>query len=58
MSEFGIGEQVENVVDDHKSVCAVFLAIDGSFQHAVDTHGYAALIEKKLAFTHTTRGAA
>ena len=63
MSKFAIGEQVENVVDDHDSgtVVAVFPTVDGSFRYAVDTDGYGALqffTEEKLAFTVTRRGAA
>jgi len=63
MSRFAIGEQVENVADDHESgtVVAVFRTVDGSFRYAVDTDGYGALqffTEEKLAFTVTRRGAA
>jgi hypothetical protein len=63
MSKFAIGEQVENVADDHESgtVVAVFPTVDGSFRYAVDTDGYGALqffTEKKLAFNLTRRGAA
>jgi hypothetical protein len=63
MSKFAIGEQVENVADDHESgpVVAVFPTVDGSFRYAVDTGGYGALqffTEEKLAFTVTRRGAA
>ena len=63
MSKFAIGEQVENVPDDHVSgtVVAVFPTVDGSFRYAVDTDGYGALqffTEEKLAFTLTRRGAA
>ena len=54
MSRFAIGEQVENVADDHESgtVVAVFRTVDGSFRYAVDTDGYGALqffTEEKLA---------
>ena len=47
MSRFAIGEQVENVADDHESgtVVAVFPTVDGS-------------TEEKLAFTFTRRGSA
>jgi hypothetical protein len=63
MSKFAIGEQVENVADDHESgpVVAVFPTVDGSFRYAVDTDGYGALqffTEEKLAFTVSRRGAA
>ena len=64
MSKFAIGEQVENIADDHESgpVIAVFPTDDGSFRYAVDTDGYGALqffTEEKLAFTPTgRRGAA
>ncbi len=63
MSKFAIGEQVENVADDHESgtVVAVFPTVDGSFRDDVNTDGYGALqffIEEKLAFTLTRRGAA
>jgi hypothetical protein len=63
MSKFAIGEQVENVADDHESgtVVAVFPTVDGSFRYAVDTDGYGALqffTEEKLAFTLNRRGAA
>jgi hypothetical protein len=63
MSRFAIGEQVENVADDHElgTVVAVFPTVDGSFRYAVDTDGYGALqffTEEKLAFTVTRRGAA
>jgi hypothetical protein len=63
MSKFAIGEQVENVADDHESgmVVAVFPTVDGSFRYAVDTEGYGALqffTEEKLALSLTRRGAA
>jgi len=63
MSKFAIGEQVENVADDHESgtVVAVFPTVDRSFWYAVDTDSYGALLfftEEKLAFTVTRRGAA
>jgi hypothetical protein len=63
MSKFAIGEQVENVADDHESgtVVAVFPTVGGSFGDAVDTDGYGALqffTEEKLAFTVTRRGSA
>jgi hypothetical protein len=62
MSKFAIGEQVENVADDHESgpVIAVFPTVDGSFRYAVDTDGYGALqffTEEKLAFSLARRGA-
>ena len=62
MSKFAIGEQVENVADDHESgtVVAVFSTVDGSFRDA-NTDGYGALrffTEEKLAFTLTSRSAA
>jgi hypothetical protein len=61
MSKFAIGEQVENVANDHESgtVVAVFPTVDGSFRYAVDTEGYGALqffAEEKLAFAVTGRG--
>jgi hypothetical protein len=63
MSKFAIGEQVENVADDHESgtVVAVFPTVDGSFRYVVDTDGYGALqffTEEKLAFNLAKRGAA
>jgi hypothetical protein len=63
MSKFAIGEQVENVADDHESgtVVAVFPTVEGSLRYAVDTEGYGALqfsTEEKLAFTVSRRGAA
>jgi hypothetical protein len=63
MSKFAIGEEVENIADDHESgpVVAVFPTDDGSFRYAVDTDGYGALqffTEEKLAFTPARRGAA
>jgi hypothetical protein len=47
MSKFAIGEQVENVADDHESgtVAAVFQTVDGS-------------TAERLVFTLTRRGAA
>ena len=59
MSKFAIGEQVENVADDHESGAVV--AVDGSFRGAVDTDGYGALrcfTEEKRAFTLARRGSA
>ena len=55
MSKFAIGEQVENVADDHESgtVVAVFPTVDGNFRYAVVTDGYGALqsfTEEKPAF--------
>ena len=63
MSKFAIGEQAENVADDHESgtVVAVFPTVDGSFRYAVDTEGYGALqffTEEKLASARTRPGAA
>jgi hypothetical protein len=63
MSKFAMGEQVENVADDHESgtVVAVFPTVEGSLRYAVDTEGYGALqffTEEKLAFTVSRRGAA
>ena len=63
MSKFAIGEQVENVADDHESgpVVAVFPTVDGSFRYAVDTDGYGALqffTEEKLASNLARRSAA
>ena len=54
MSKFAIGEQVENVANDHETgtVVAVFPTVDGSFRYAVDTEGYGTLqffAEEKLA---------
>jgi hypothetical protein len=45
MSKFAVGEQVENVADDHASapVVAAFPTVDGSFRYAVETEGYGAL---------------
>jgi hypothetical protein len=62
MSKFAIGEQVENVANDHESgtVVAVFPTVDGSFRYAVDTEGYGTLqffAEEKLAFAVTRQGA-
>ena len=62
MSNFAIGEQVENVANDHESgaVVAVFPAFDGSFRYDVDTEGYGALqffAEEKLAVAVMRRGA-
>ena len=62
MSKFAIGEQVENVANDHESgtVIAVFPTVDGSFRYAVDTEGYGTLqffAEEKLAFAVTRQGA-
>jgi hypothetical protein len=61
MPKFAIGEQVENVADDHESdtVVAVFSTVDGSFRR--DTDGYGALqlfTKEKLAFNLPRRGAA
>ena len=63
MSKFAIGEQVEDVADDHElgTVVALFPTVDGSFRYAVDTDGYGALqffTEEKLAFNLTRRGVA
>jgi hypothetical protein len=63
VSKFAIGEQVENVADDHESgtVVAVFPTVDRSFRYAVDTEGYGALQffnEEKLAFALARPGAA
>jgi hypothetical protein len=62
MSKFAIGEQVENVANDHESgtVVAVFPTVDGGFRYAVDTEGYGTLqffAEEKLAFAATRQGA-
>jgi hypothetical protein len=62
MSKFAIGEQVENVANDHESgaVVAVFPTVDGSFRYAVDTEGYGArqlFAEEKLAVAVMRRGA-
>jgi hypothetical protein len=62
MSKFAIGEQVENVANDHESgtVVAVFPTVDGSFRYAVDTEGYGTLqffAEEKLAFAAMSWGA-
>ena len=45
MAKFAIGEQVDNVADDHEggTVIAVFPTVDGNFRYAVDTEGYGAL---------------
>src|SRR4029079_1639691 len=61
MSKFAIGEQVENIANDHESgtVVAVFPTVDGSFRYAVDTEGYGALqffAEEKLAWAMTSEG--
>jgi hypothetical protein len=53
MAKFAIGEQVDNVADDHEggTVVAVFPTVDGNFRYAVDTEGYGALkffAEEKL----------
>ena len=61
MSKFAIGEQVENVANDHESgtVVAVFPTVDGSFRYAVDTEGYGTLqffAEEKLAFAADEAG--
>ena len=62
MSKFAIGEQVENVADDHESgtVVAVFPTVDGNFSCAVVTDGHGALqsFTEKPAFNFTRRGAA
>jgi hypothetical protein len=60
MSKFAIGEEVENIADDHESgpVVAVFPTDDGSFRYAVDTDGYGALqffTEEKLVFPPARR---
>jgi hypothetical protein len=62
MSKFAVGEQVENVTNDHESgtVVAVFPTVDGSFRYAVDTEGYGTLqffAEEKLAVAVTRQGA-
>ena len=56
MAKFAIGEQVDNVADDHEggTVIAVFATVDGKFTYAVDMEGYGALqffTEDKL-FVH------
>jgi hypothetical protein len=61
MSKFAIGEQVENVANDHETgtVVAVFPTVDGSFRYAVDTEGYGTLqffAEEKLALAVTSEG--
>ena len=53
MTKFAIGEQVDNVADDHEggTVVAVFRMVDGNFRYAVDMEGYGALqffTEEKL----------
>ena len=53
MAKFAIGEQVDNVPDDHEggTVVAVFPMVDGNFRYAVDMEGYGALqffTEEKL----------
>ena len=53
MAKFAIGEQVDNVADDHEGgkIVAVFSTVDGKFRYAVDTEGYGALqffAEEKL----------
>jgi hypothetical protein len=47
VSKFAIGEQVENVADDHDQSAAVaaFPAVGGSTPRAVDTEDYASTIE-------------
>jgi hypothetical protein len=55
MSKFAIGEQVENVADDHESgtIVAMFPTVDGSFRYVVNTDGYGGLqsfTEEKPAF--------
>ncbi|QHO74752.1 hypothetical protein ACH79_21065 [Bradyrhizobium sp. CCBAU 051011] len=62
MSKFAIGEQVENVANDHESgpVVAVFPTVDGSFRYAVDTDGYGArqfFVEQKRTFVVSRQGA-
>jgi hypothetical protein len=62
MSKFAIGEQVENVANDHEqgTVVDVFPTVDGSFGYAVDTEGYGALqlsAEENLTFAAMRRGA-
>ena len=60
MSNFAIGEQVENVAHESGAVVAVFPAFDGSFRHDVDTEGCGALqffAEEKLAVAVMRRGA-
>jgi hypothetical protein len=61
MSKFAVGEQVENVANDHETgtVVAVFPTVDGSFRYAVDTEGYGTLqffAEEKLALAVTSEG--
>jgi hypothetical protein len=53
MAKFAIGEQVDNIADDHEggTIVAVFPTVDGTFRYAVDTEGYGALqffAEEKL----------
>ena len=55
MAKFAIGEQVDNVADDHEggTVIAVFPTVDGNFRYAVDMDGYGALqffTEQNLVF--------
>ena len=62
MSKFAIGEQVENIANDHESgtVVAVFPTVEGSYRYAVDTEGYGTLqffAEEKLAFAAMSWGA-
>ncbi|WP_157088711.1 hypothetical protein [Bradyrhizobium jicamae] len=62
MSKFAIGEQVENVANDHESgaVVDVCPTVDGSSRYAVDTEGYGALqffAGEKLTFAVSRRGA-
>ena len=53
MAKFAIGEQVDNVADNHEggTVVAVFPTVGGNFRYAVDMEGYGALqffAEEKL----------
>ena len=53
MAKFAIGDQVDNIADDHEggTVVAVFPTVDGNFRYAVDMEGYGALqffTEEKL----------
>jgi hypothetical protein len=61
MAKFAIGEQVDNVADDHEggTVVAVFPTVDGNFRYAVDTEGYGALqffAEEKLVVHSSKTG--
>ena len=53
MSKYEVGEQVDNVADDHEggTIIAVFPTVEGKFCYAVDMEGYGALqffAEEKL----------